>query len=184
MHTKIPEKLRAIAEEIATRGEAKTTRLTVLKKWFERPERQVAFAIWVAVQALAGKGRTAGAAGELFAASRKLLGKVNPFAPKLARKAAEGLYQRLREFQSEYQKQPWASVRIIHHWDLLLVEKALEIYLWYARSPAHGNMLAADYCQHYDPQRWDGLSGPSRGKIRAIAEFMLAVEALEDGKRT
>ena len=180
MHAKIPEKLLAIAEEIATRGEAKTTRLTVLKKWFQRPEREAAFAIWVAVRALAGKGRTAGAAGELFKESRKLFGKVNPCAPKVDRKVAERLYERLREFQSEYKKQQWGSVRIVHHWDLLLVEQALEIYLWYANSPAHGYTLAADYCKHYDPQRWDGLSGPSRGKIMAIAEFMLAVEALED----
>jgi hypothetical protein len=41
-------------------------------------------------------------------------------------------------------------VRIIHNWDLMLVEQALAICLWYADSPALGYKLAADYCQHYD----------------------------------
>lgn len=182
MHTGIPEKLLAIADEIATRGEAKTTRLTVLKKWFERPRRHVAFAIWMAVRAVSGKVPAKGPAGELFAEGRKLLDQVNPCAPKVDRKAAKRLYERLREFQDEYQKQRWGSVRIIHQWDLLLVEKALAIYLWYADLPAQGYELAADYCKHYDPQKWDGLSGPSRGKIMAIAEFMLTVEALEEKK--
>ncbi|MGO8696644.1 MAG: hypothetical protein ACLQVY_02850 [Limisphaerales bacterium] len=34
-------------------------------------------------------------------------------------------------------------MRIIHNWDLLLVERALAICLWYSDSPAHGYKLAA-----------------------------------------
>ncbi len=48
MRTNIPEKLLKIVEEIDERGDANLTRLAVLKKWFERPERLSAFAIWVA----------------------------------------------------------------------------------------------------------------------------------------
>lgn len=39
MHPKVSEKLLKIVEEIDERGNASLTRLTVLKKWFERAER-------------------------------------------------------------------------------------------------------------------------------------------------
>ena len=63
--------------------------------------------------------------------------------------------------------------------DLLVVEEALAILLWYPHSPAHGYALAANYCQHYDPRYGNGLNGPSRAKISAIAQFIVAVEASE-----
>ena len=52
MRTNIPEKLLKIVEEIDENGNASLTRLTVLKKWLERPERLSAFAIWVAARAV------------------------------------------------------------------------------------------------------------------------------------
>ncbi len=180
MHTTIPEKLLALADEITKQGDVSLSRLTVLKKWFARPARLPAFALWVAAQALARKGSTAGTAGVLFRECQALLGQIAPYAPHVNRKAAERLYERLRSFQDEYRQQAWGPVRVIHHWNLLLVEQALDILLWHADSPAHGYKLAADYCQHYDPSYGNGLNGPSRRKIKEMARFLQAFEAAEN----
>jgi hypothetical protein len=153
--------------------------LTGLKKWFERPERHAAFALWVAARANSRKGKTAGAAGELFKEGRRFLAKVNPYAPQVDRDAAQCLHERLRDFQNEYQHQQWGLVRIIHNWNLMLVEQGLEVFLWHTDSPAHGNKLVADYFQHYNSRCGSGLSGPSRTKIEEMVGFMYTFEALE-----
>lgn len=180
MRTNIPEKLLRIADEIASQGHANLTRLTVLKPWFAPPERLAAFALWVAAKAKSRKGKAGGVAGEVFKEARALLRGVHRYAPKLNREAAKRLHSRLRDFQSEYRNQQWGRVRVIHNWNLLLVEQALAIYLWHSASASHGYKLAADYCQHYDSRYGNGLSGPSRAKIEEMVRFMFTVEALED----
>jgi hypothetical protein len=179
MRTNVPEKLLAISDDIAAQGNVNLTRLTVLKRWFDRPARLAAFAIWVAARANSRKGKTTGAAADLFKEGRLLLGKVNPYAPQVDREAAQRLHDRLRNFQNDYRNQQWGPVRIIHNWNLMLVEKGLEIYLWHRDSPPLGYKLAADYCQHYDPRYGNGLNGPSRTKLEEMVRFMFAVEALE-----
>ncbi|MBM4046209.1 MAG: hypothetical protein FJ279_13945 [Planctomycetes bacterium] len=166
-------------EQIGACGHAELTRLTVLKRWFERPERLAAFAIWVATRAVSRKGKARGPAGKLFREARSLLADVDLHAPSVDRGAAEQLYDRLRAFQNEYQRQRWGPVRIIRNWDLLLVEQALEIHLWHQDSPAYGYKLAANYCEHFDSRYGPGLSGPSRARIREIVAFMLDIEASE-----
>ena len=170
------EKLLKIADDIAERGNANLTRLTVLKKWFGSPGRLPLFAIWVASRAISGKSKTGVEATELFRQARALLARVDPYAPKVNRKSATVLHDRLQTFQNEYKNQQWGPVRIIHNWDLMLVEQALAIYLWYADSPALGYKLAADYCQHYDSRHGNGLNGPSRTKIEEMARFVNKLE--------
>ena len=58
MPPRIQDKLAAIIAEIDRTGHAKTTRLNVLKKWFEHPGRLRAFGLWVAERA-AARGDTA-----------------------------------------------------------------------------------------------------------------------------
>jgi hypothetical protein len=96
----------------------------------------------------------------------------------------------LRDFQNEYQNQRWGPVRVIHNWNLLLVEQGLAICLWHAEastelsrtsSPSHGYKLAADYCRHFDSRYGNSLNGPSRTKILEMVRFMFTLEALEDG---
>jgi hypothetical protein len=181
--TDIPEKLLKISAEIAVRGNANLTRLTILKKWFGHPGRLPQFAIWVASRAISGKGKTGVEATELFRQARALLAKVNPYAPKVDRKSAKVLHDRLQTFQNEYKNQEWGPVRIIHNWDLLLVEQALAICVWYSDSPAHGYKLAADYCQHYDSRHGNGLNGPSRTKIEEMARFVNKLEEMQERRR-
>jgi hypothetical protein len=180
MRPNVPEKLLKITSDIAECGSVPLTRLTVMKKWFERSRRLSAFGLWVAARASARKGQNSGEAAQLFKASRALLSGLDKFKPRLERAMAETLHDRLHEFQNEYDHRHWGSVRIIHNWNLLLVEKGLAVYLWHAKSPAHGYKLAANYCQNYDPSYGNGLNGPSATKIKAIVRFLRSVERLEE----
>ncbi|MSR65084.1 MAG: hypothetical protein EXS18_04810 [Verrucomicrobiae bacterium] len=183
MRTNIPEKLLKIVDEIDERGHANQTKLTVLKKWLDRPQRLSAFAIWIATRAASSKGKTERAAAKLLREARTLLAVVDQLHPLLDRQAAEALHDRLRDFQNEYQRQQWGSARIIHNWNLLLVEQGLAIHLWYLDSPPLGYKLAADYCRHYDSRYGTDLNGPSRAKIEEIVQFMCAIEASEDNSK-
>lgn len=73
MRTSAPEKLLKVVDEIDAHGHASLTRLTVLKKWFERPKRLSAFSLWAAARAVSRKGKTGGAAATLFLEARALL---------------------------------------------------------------------------------------------------------------
>ncbi len=67
--------------------------------------------------------------------------------------------------------------RIVHNWNLILVEHGLDIYLWHLDSPTYGYKLAADYCQHYHSRYGNGLIGPSRTKIQELVRFLFTIEA-------
>lgn len=178
MRTAVPEKLLKIVEDLDTAGSANLTRLTVLKKWFEHPGRLLALALWVARRSAGRKGKTKGAAGVLLDEARALLGPDS--TPSFKRRSAKSLHDRARDFQNEYEQHQWASVRTIHCWPLLLVEKGLAIFLGEANTPSAGYQLAADYCTNYDPRYGNNLNGPSRTKIMEIVRFMFTVEALEE----
>jgi hypothetical protein len=97
----------------------------------------------------------------LFRAARDLLKGISAspesrINPQIDRAAAERLYERLRAFQSDYRHDRWGDIRIVHNWQLMLVEKAAEIALARDSSPVAGYKLAADYCQNYDPRYGPG----------------------------
>lgn len=184
MRTNLPEKLLAIVDDIDANGDANLTRLTVLKKWFERPGRLVPFALWIADRASSRKGKTKGEAADLFRKARDLLKGISAspesrMNPQIDRAAAERLYERLRAFQSDYRHDRWGDIRIVHNWQLMLVEKAVAIAVARISSPAAGYRLAADYCQNYDPKYGNTLNGPSRTKILEIVRWTFTQEALE-----
>lgn len=109
MRTNIPEKMLKIADDISEHGNVNLTRLVALKKWFEKPERLAAFAVWVAARATSRKGKTIGTAAELFRESKALLAGADKCRPQLDRQKAEVLHDRLRDFQNEYENQRWGS---------------------------------------------------------------------------
>ncbi|MEO6246742.1 MAG: hypothetical protein ABIQ12_15050 [Opitutaceae bacterium] len=183
MRSHVPEKLLAIVDEIEAEGYASLTRLTVLKKWFERPGRLPAFGLWVARRAAGRKGRTKAEAGALLNEARTLLGSTatrESFAQPVSRGAAQTLHRRARDFQHQFDHQSWGPVRIIHCWPLLLVEQGLALHVGEEDSPSAGYKLAADFCQHYDSQHGNCLCGPSRTKVMEIVRFMFTVEAIEE----
>ena len=180
MRTNIPEKLSNIVKEIDNHGSASLTRLTVLKKWFERPERLSAFAIWIATRAVSRQGKIRGGAAKLLREARGMLAGLDKLHPQLDRQMAQTMHARLRVFQNEYQYQEWGAARILHNWNLMVVEHGLDIYLWHLDSPTYGYRLAAYYCQHYDSRYGSGLIGPSRTKIQQLVRFLSTIEGLED----
>ncbi len=183
MRTSVPEKLLKVAEDIAAQGNVSLTRLTVLKKWFEQPERLSAFALWVARRAISRKGKTTGEAAKLFREAKAMLGDLDRFCPSLSAEqqaSARELFGRLQAFQNEYRDSRWARIRTIENWNLYMVEKGMAILLNRFSQPTHGYKLAADYCEHYDPRCGNGLNGPSQAKIMEMVPWMFTVEALED----
>ncbi|MDA7979489.1 MAG: hypothetical protein MPJ50_12055 [Pirellulales bacterium] len=180
MRTGVPERLLKIVDDIESKGDATLTRLTVLKKWFQTPGRLQPFALWVAARATSRKGKTKGEAGKLFGEARKLLANLDRFDDDLDTSAVEALHQRLQAFQNEYRNDRWGRIRIVHNWQLLLVEKGLTIALQRHPRPSDGYKLAADYCQNYDPKYGNTLNGPSTTKIMEIVRWMFTHEALED----
>jgi hypothetical protein len=183
MRTPVPEKILGILDEIDAQGNAPLTRLTVLKKWFDRPGRLTMFGLWVARRAAGRKGKTKGEYGALLQEASKLLGPASTresFFAQPDRRAVESLHGRAEASQAEYEKQAWGPVRVVNCWPLFLVEQGLAIYLWHSDSPRHGYKLAADWAQHFDYRFGNGLNGPSRGKLNELVRFMFTVEGLED----
>ena len=181
MRTNIPEKLIKIGDDIQNSGSTPLTRLTVLKKWFEQDSKRLrSFSIFVANRASTRKGKTVGEAAELFREARLLLESADTIDPKISRAAAETLHRRLKNFQSEYQKQQWGPVRMIKNRTLFLVEEGLRIFLGSTDDPSDGYRLAANYCENYDPKYGNGLNGPSVTKLNEIVRFMFNVEGREE----
>ena len=185
MRTTVPDKLIKIAKDIEQSGSAPVTRLTVLKKWFEQdPRRLPSFVVFIARQALAGKGGVSDESVALFREAGELLKATQTHDPRLDLSATEKLYRQLREFQCAYKKQDWGPVRLIHNWSLFLVEEAIRIYLSSIRSASDGYRLAADYCGNFDSKYGTNLNGPSLARIDEIAQFLRFVEAREDSADT
>ncbi len=178
MPTSTADKLTAIVTQIAAQGNADVLRLTVLKKWFERPGRLPAFALWVASRAVEQGRYSEESVSVLFGEARALLEHRGPRG-RLDRDAAERLYQRVRSFQSTYQRGKWGPVRIVKNANLLLIEEALALYLWHVNSPSVGYKLAVAYAAHYDPRYGTGLNGPSRDRLQELVDFIRHCEALE-----
>jgi len=178
MPKSVADKLSAVIAQVAECGNADVLRLTVLKKWFERPGRLTAFALWAASRAAERGGELGESTSDLFREAQALLrhpgagGGIDPTA-------AERLYHRLRSFQNTYRKAKWGSVRIVNDANLLLIEDALAICLWHADAPSLGYKLAVAYSEHYDPRFGTGLNGPSRDRLQELVEFIRRREALE-----
>ena len=85
-------------------GNLPLTRLTVLKKWFERPGRLPVFGLSVARQAVRRKGKMQDGAGALLYETRALLGSAatrESLFQQIDREAAQSLHDRARKFQKK-----------------------------------------------------------------------------------
>lgn len=180
----IQSQLASILAEIDRTGHADVLRLTVLKKWFKDLGRVRAFGLWVAERAAARGDPAAGEAGELFALARSVLLEQRPAGARPDWAETERLYRRLCAFQSDYTRQYWGPVRIIHNHDLLLVEEGLALYLDLRTTPTDAYRLAVADCAHYDPSYGRDLNGPSRDRLLALAGFVSTIEAKALGSRT
>ncbi|KAA6183719.1 hypothetical protein F2Q65_14865 [Thiohalocapsa marina] len=171
MAATIHQKLASIVEEIDRKGFAELTRLTVLKKWFDRPGRLIAFALWIAEQAAAEDVPASDPAAALLADARALLADVQARGA-LTPMAMRALHGRLKAFQDEHTNLRWDSVRVVKSKALLLIEEALTICLWHPHDGRLGYKLAAYYCEYYGSGYGSNLNGPSRARVQAIAELV------------
>lgn len=174
----IHQKLASIVEEIDREGFTELVRLSVLKKWFDKPGRLIAFALWIAEQATRGEAPASEPEASLLAQVRALLAEL-PARGDLNPRAMRELHGQLEAFQPDYRSRKWGQVRLIYSQALMLVEEAFTICLLHPDDPSLGYKLAADYCGHYDARYGRNLSGPSRDRIREIAEFVARREADE-----
>ena len=175
----VSHKLRKIVTDIHEGGNASITRLTVLKKWFEVPNRLRSFGVFIASTASSrGSGLTDETAA-LFCEAREVLAGVDVFSPNIPRARAESLHASLEAFQNERKNIHWTSVRMIRSVELFLVEGGLHLYLWRGASSTDGYRLTAAYCEHYDPRHGNGLNGPSVYRIEDIIVFIRAFQAQE-----
>jgi hypothetical protein len=177
----VSQKLQKVVADVKGCGNANLTRLTVLKKWSEKPDRLPSFGIFIANQASRQTRKTTREAVELFREVHEILVDVDIFEPNIPRAEATRLHARLAVFQNEHRKIRSTTLRLIHNQKLFLVESGLRLYLWHGNSPVEGYHLAANYCEHYDPRYGNGLNGPSVNRIEEIAGFVLAMEAHEKG---
>ncbi len=179
MNKSTPEKLAKIVKQIEEAGSATLTKLTVLKKWFEKPSRISSFAIFIAIKAYANRNKEINDSIELYKAANELLKNVDLFKPDISNIEAEKLYIHLKKFQSEYKGSSWEDIRVINDMNLFLIEEGLRIYLW-SLTPSSAYRLAANYCEHYDSRYGNALSGPSYKKIKEIIDFVNDIEKYEE----
>jgi hypothetical protein len=174
----IHQKLASIVAEIDREGFAELVRLSVLKKWFDKPGRLTAFALWIAEQATTGEAPRSESEASLLAQVRALLADL-PARGDLNPRAMRELHERLKAFQPDYMNLKWGPVRLIKSRALMLIEEALTICLRHPDDPRYGYKLAAYYCEHYNSRYGKNLNGPSRDRVQEIAEFVSGREADE-----
>jgi hypothetical protein len=187
MRSPVPEKIQRIIDDIHARGNVPVTRLTVLKKWFEKPHRMSAFGLWVARRSASRKGKTTGEFGALLDEARQLLGAgsdAGSIFQKLDRAQSIEFYERARQSQNQCRSTQWAEVRSIECWQLYLVEAGVAVHVGLKTTASDGYALAASLATNYDPKYGTGLNGPSVGKLEELIRFMFHVEALEDFEST
>jgi len=168
----VPDKILSIVDSIHENGSQELTRLTVLKKWFQDPNRLSAFSIFIAKRVLNRNRKPKGEVGKLFQESRDLLAPVDELNPTTSERPIEKVYDRLHEFQNDTKKFKWARVRIIKDKDLFLAEEAFKILLWDRGNPSSGYRLAARYCENYDPLHGNNLNKGSVKALKEIASFL------------
>jgi hypothetical protein len=181
MTSNVPDKIVHLLNELESNGFLNTTRLTVLKKWFDHSNRLIQFTFFIAKKAISQKGKVKDKkAIELFKNAKTLfndnVNKKNRFNKILAEK----LLDELKEYQNDYKKIPFGVARIIRNQKLLLIEKAIKICLYYQNDVTLGYQLATDYFRTYAPSHGDGIYSNAIYKIQELLQFMFTIEALED----
>lgn len=182
MQSSLSSKILKIIDDIELKGNVNQTRLTVLKKWFERPGRMEVFGLWVARRAAAIDCEPADEAAAMLDEARALLGTAQgreDMFDVIDPEAGRSLIRRAKAFQNTYRNVPFNQVRLIDCWPLLLVEHGLEIHLGISQMPSSAYRLAVEWIENYNPSYGTGLNGPSVAKLRLLAGFISRVEAEE-----
>jgi hypothetical protein len=176
------EKIRRIVHEIDRGGNASLTRLTVLKKWLEIPNRLPALGLWIANRAASDNAGKEPGEAALIEKARVFLQGMNGAGDRdrpLDQRSMEAIHKQASQYKREFRNQQWGPVRVVHSWPLYLIEGGLALVVGPQRYPTDGYKLASNWAQNYDPRYGNGFNGPSRGKLVALAEWMEEKETEE-----
>ncbi|MHB8863100.1 MAG: hypothetical protein ACYC6N_11890 [Pirellulaceae bacterium] len=180
----IVKKIRTLAQIVDDLRHGKDfsiTRLTLLKSLCSDPEDAAQFALYLAKktqQAMKARRRPSHVKAAAWQRYQQLANKgVRGMAGYLKDRTSQResrldeLLQEIRNEQNELEHQRWATVRIIHSMELLVVETALECVLSPWASSELGYVIARQYAQRYSSQHGTGLIPASAPLVEDIAEF-------------
>jgi hypothetical protein len=173
--------LAEMATELRQGESFKVIRLTLLKSLCNRPEDAAKFAVHLTKRTLKRMQEQecpSHITSENWKHYLKLAAKA---AREMTRRVKQGiaeeppplhaLWTEIRDAQSQYERQAWGSVRIIHSRGLLIVETALECVLRPSVSQVLAYDLARQYCERRDARYGSGLIPESAPMVEDIAEF-------------
>ena len=169
------EKIRQIVQDIDLRGNAPLTRLTVLKKWLEAPNRLPALGLWIASQAATDNAGKEPEEAALIEKARVFLQGLNEAGNRdrrLNRGSIEALQKEAAQYKREFRGQQWGPVRVVNSWPLYLIEEGLALVLEGHPHPSNGYKFAPDWAQNYDSRYGNGFNGPSSARLLALAEWI------------
>ncbi len=183
-------KLAQIVAELRQGRDFSITRLTSMKSLCQDPAIAAHFVTFLARKTLErvarGQGRSRHGPAEQARAHRQLMSDALAAmerwlnTPTMAvRQHLEQLLSRMQATQNEYRRIHWGAVRIIHDWDLFLVETAVRC-LVYRREAAHwAYQEARDYAERYDSRYPNGLIPKSAPLLQDIVDFWCAYYGIE-----
>ena len=168
------EKIRRIVHDIDLLGNAPLTRLTVLKKWLEAPNRLPTLGLWIASRAASENAGMEPKEAALIEKARVFLRGMNKTEKRnqtLNRRSIEALHE-AAQYKREFRSHQWGSVRVVNSWPLYLIEASLALVLEGHPHPSKGYKLASDWAQNYDSRYGNGFNGPSHLRLLALAEWI------------
>lgn len=186
------KKLALLPGEIKqSRWAVASTKLTTLKSLCREPEVANRFVAYLARKTLErvrqGKGRSSHLDADVQRVHQELMTEAmaemeswlkQPSEPR--RRRLLELQERMRSRQNEHKNIPYGAVRLIHDWDLLVFEKALNCMLHPAHAAGHWcYQLARDYAERYNPSEGTGLISTSLPLVQDIVDFWLQEYGLD-----
>jgi hypothetical protein len=176
-------KLARLAADLRRGGNAPVTRLTTLKSLCREPALANRFVTRLARKSLErvkrGKRRSGRLSPKTARAHQALMAEALDEMEAYIENPGEAdrprlweLLGRMRAEQNDYQPIPFGAVRLIHDWDLLLVENALHCLLEPHAAGYWAYHMARDYAERYDSHSPNGLVRASASLLQEIVDFL------------
>ncbi len=171
------QKLRQIAAELHRGNHFNVTRLTVLKSLGKDPDLAHRFALYIAKKIMSRmkQGRRRKSSDEHKRLMTQALAAMKTWLTQPTEAVRERMWdlqEQMRQEQNEYRNVPFAAVRIIHDWNLFMIESAVECHL---RPPEESGFwiyrLARNYAERYDSRYGTGLIPASAPFVQDVVDF-------------
>ena len=138
------QKLRQLVADLRGSQQFEVTRLTVLKSLGKDPDLAHRFASYLAKKVMMrlkqGQERKSSDEHKCLMKQPLTAMKTLRTQPAEAKDRMRELREQMRQQQNEHRNVPWTTVRIIHDWNLFMIESALECFLRRPRRAAFGSI--------------------------------------------